>query len=59
MNKGKKKEKKKKNHINTKKKGGGGGQNGKVSACAPASCSLQEPPTVARDLAGLSQDRQD
>ena len=31
---------KKKNQINKKKKKGG--QNGKVNACAPVSCSLQE-----------------
>ena len=57
-NKGRKKQKKKKNQINNKKKKGG--QKCKVNACAPVSCSLQEiqePPTVARDLAGVSQDR--
>ena len=54
-NKGKKKQKKKKNKINKKKKKGG--QNGKVNACAPVSCSLQEPPAAARDLTGLSNDR--
>ena len=54
-NKGKKKQKKKKNKINKKKKKGG--QNGKVNACTPVSCSLQEPLAVARDLAGVSQDR--
>jgi hypothetical protein len=56
MNKGTKKEKKKKNQINKNKKKGGG-QNGKLSACAPVSCSRQEPPVAARDLAGLSKDR--
>ena len=53
-NKGKKMQKEKKNEINKKKKKGG--QNGKVNACAPVSCSLQEPPPAARDLAGVSQD---
>ena len=58
MNKGRKKEKKKKkNQINKKKKTGG--QNGKVSACAPVSCSLQEPPALARDLVGLSEKKKD
>ena len=53
MNKGRKKEKKKKNQINNTKKTGG--QNGKVNACAPVNCSLQEPPALARDLVGLSE----
>ena len=56
-NKGKTKQKKKKNKINKKKKKKKGGQNGKVNACTPVSCSLQEPLAVARDLAGVSQDR--
>jgi hypothetical protein len=36
-----------------------GGQNGKVNAYmyTPVSCSRQEPPAAARDLAGLSKKR--
>ena len=56
-NKGGKKQKKKNNQVNNKKKQGG--QTGKVNACAPVSFSREEPPGAPRDLAGLSQYRQD
>jgi hypothetical protein len=61
MNKGTEKEKKKKNQINKKKKKKKkGGQYGtQVNACGPVRCSRREPPVSARDLAGLSKDRQD